>query len=543
LRSAGAGRILILAAVTVDDELPEAGALDPWSAYLPGQELVPGYLVSRLAAQYRVIVDVLLEAQDSSLTGLSFDDVLARVRAHLSAVLSAEVAQRLLGSEDFTLDARLDRLVRWGVLTRWQDPARTGEDFLRRRDRYQLTPNAARLHAFWTRELRSDEDTGADVTLAPRAIHDRLTTFADALRTRSYPAAAAEYQQIISLHHSMAASARGWQRSLAHALSGGPDPDKQEVLWRTLQSYIGMWGEQVDVHTPRIAALVGRLSPTLTEQVWRACVRAAVADDAPEEIIDGQAARWARTWSTLAGWFSGAEGQARRLRRQLRDLVAPWARNMQILMDTGGAVTRRAELLRLATAIERAPDDETAWRMWDTAVGVFPARHLLLAAAASDDNSLAWADAPAAPVTARFREQGARALVGRRPKAPDYSVGRAAARRARLAALADRAGAEAALRARSGTCLREWPQLSEPELDLLLELFGAARRGTGDDGGAGGTGAGGSAGVGVRSAVTGDGRWRVTLRRPDAGPDTAALRSPRGRLVTVNWRFELEPLR
>jgi hypothetical protein len=34
---------------------------------------------------------------------------------------------------------------------------------------------------------------------------------------------------------------------------------------------------------------------------------------------------------------------------------------MNILLDTGGAVTRRAELLQLAVAIERAPDDDTAW--------------------------------------------------------------------------------------------------------------------------------------------------------------------------------------
>ncbi|WP_233427408.1 DUF2397 domain-containing protein [Actinokineospora spheciospongiae] len=39
-----------------------------------GQELVPAYLTSRFAAQYRVIVDVLLAEQDTSLTGLSCAD-------------------------------------------------------------------------------------------------------------------------------------------------------------------------------------------------------------------------------------------------------------------------------------------------------------------------------------------------------------------------------------------------------------------------------------------------------------------------------------
>ena len=67
------------------DEMPETEAVaDPWSALLPGQELVPAYLTSRFAAQYRVIVDVLLAEQDTSLTGLSFDEVAAGVRVRLA---------------------------------------------------------------------------------------------------------------------------------------------------------------------------------------------------------------------------------------------------------------------------------------------------------------------------------------------------------------------------------------------------------------------------------------------------------------------------
>ncbi|MFC9846259.1 DUF2397 domain-containing protein [Streptomyces sp. NPDC060223] len=511
-----------------DEELPEPSRPDPWAGHLPGQELVPAYLVSRFAAQYRVIVDILLEAQDTTLIGMSYDDVVERVPGHLAARLDPAVVGELVSAESFHLDARLERLIKWGVLTRWQDQARTGEDFLRRRDRYQITPVAARLHVFWTQEAAADEDAAADLTLAPRAIRDRLEMFALAVRERRYPSAAAEFQQIIALHQGMAAAARTWQRSLAHALSGGPDPGKQEVLWRTLQSYIAMWGEQVDVHTPRIASLVEELAPLLGTAVWRACARAALAEDATEDLVDAQALRWARTWTALSAWFSGAAGQARRLRRQLRDLVAPWARNARILMDTGGAVTRRAELLRLAKAVERAPDEETAWRMWDTATGLFSARHLLLPADAADDHLRTWADAPAAPVTARFREQGVRAAVGRRARAVDYSVGRAAARRARAAAVAARADAEATLRSRSGTAFADWTRLSEPELDLLLELLGIARGGTRRP---------------ARTAVTGDGRWRVTLSPPGSGPTTVALHSPRGQLVTRNWLFELEPVR
>lgn len=510
-------------------ETPEGdGQADPWSAHLPGQELVPAYLASRFAAQYRVIVDVLLAEQDTSLTGLSYDEVAAAVRDHIAGRVPAESLVSLLDPQVLHLDARLERLERWRVVIRWQEPARTGEDFLRRRDRYQLTPIAARLHSFWSQTDDSDDSAG-DLTLAPRAIHDRLQAFAEAIRSQHYPTAAAEFQQVSTLHQAMATAARGWQRSLAHAMSGNPDPTKQEVLWRTLQAYVGMWGEQVDVHSPRIQELIDALSPDLTAMVWRACVRSAMADDPADDLVNTQAERWAHTWDALGSWFGGADGQARRLRRQLRDLVAPWARNTHILMDTGGTITRRAELIKLATAIERAPDELTAWRIWDTAVGAFSARHLLLPSDSADDHSLPWSAAPAAQVTARFREQGTRAAVGRRTKIPDYSAGKDAARRARAAAAAIRAEAEAHLRQRSGTSLDSWGDITEAELDLLLEFVGTARRA-----------AAGAHGTGPRVAVTGDGRWRITLHPPGQTHDTTTVRSPAGTLATVNWTFEME---
>lgn len=232
---------------------------------LPGRsELVPSYLVSRFAAQYRVIVEVLLAAQDDSLTGLSYGDVASGVRSLLRAQLAEETADGLLAADAFRLDDRLARLEKWQVVTRWQEPARTGEDFLRRRDRYQLTPLAARLHTFWTRLDGGDEQEAGDLTLAPRAMYDRLAAFRDAIQDCQYPVAASEYQQVAMLHHGMARAAQSWQRTLAHALSGGPDPVKQELLWQTLRSYVGMWGEQVDVYSPRISELIVELYPALT---------------------------------------------------------------------------------------------------------------------------------------------------------------------------------------------------------------------------------------------------------------------------------------
>lgn len=56
----------ILSGMADDEELPERGPTDPRSTCLPGPDFVPAYLVAKYAAQYRTVVEVLLEAQDTS---------------------------------------------------------------------------------------------------------------------------------------------------------------------------------------------------------------------------------------------------------------------------------------------------------------------------------------------------------------------------------------------------------------------------------------------------------------------------------------------
>lgn len=62
-----------------------------------------------------------------------------------------------------------------------------------------------------------------------------------------------------------------------------------------------------------------------------------MADDAGDDVVNAGVRREHHTWETLDAWFRGPGAQAKRLRRQLSDLVAPWARNMGILLDAGGA--------------------------------------------------------------------------------------------------------------------------------------------------------------------------------------------------------------
>lgn len=84
------------------------------------------------------------------------------VRVGLAGQVPADVVDRLLAFGVLHLDARLERLVQWRVLTRWQESARSGEDFLRRRDRYPLTPRAAGLHLFWSSVDDTEEAAAYD---------------------------------------------------------------------------------------------------------------------------------------------------------------------------------------------------------------------------------------------------------------------------------------------------------------------------------------------------------------------------------------------
>ena len=75
-------------------------------------------------AQYRVLVDVLLDAQEHSLTGISRDDLLAGVREKITAATDLETAERLTAPDHFDIDARMKSLNARGVVNRWQDAAK-----------------------------------------------------------------------------------------------------------------------------------------------------------------------------------------------------------------------------------------------------------------------------------------------------------------------------------------------------------------------------------------------------------------------------------
>jgi hypothetical protein len=117
---------------------------------------------------------------------------------------------------------------------------------------------------------------------------------------------------------------------------------------------VTVWGAGVDTYSPRIRDALSRLRHVATDEDWRAMALSGVDAATAEETIQAIAQGNRDAAETRAVWFGERSGrQAPRLRRQVRDAVTPLLRGSRALLATGGRVTRRAELLRLAPTFMR----------------------------------------------------------------------------------------------------------------------------------------------------------------------------------------------
>ena len=160
---------------------------DAWElAGFPGRLDVAAYLTAdQQAAQYRVLVDVLLDAQEHSLTGVGRDELLAAVRDRIADGTDAMTAERLTRPDAFDLDARMRALQDWKVVIRWQDRAKTEADFIRTRDRYQLTSEAADLHRWLRRKIDEQDPSRAVWKIRPSGVVPYRLMWARTRRTRT----------------------------------------------------------------------------------------------------------------------------------------------------------------------------------------------------------------------------------------------------------------------------------------------------------------------------------------------------------------------
>lgn len=327
----------------------------------------------------------------------------------------------------------------------------------------------------------------------------------------------------------MAEAASIWQSRMASALAGAPDEEKMRRLRETLMAYVTVWGAGVDSYSPRIRDGLRRLREQATDVDWRAMALTGVDAATAEETVRAIALGSADAADILAVWFSEGRGQALRLRRQVRDAVTPLLRGSRALLATGGRVTRRAELLRIASAMESAASDDDAWRVWCAATGLWSARHL--AGLPDEPADMAartsfWT-APAVPVSVILRKRGSQSVKSRPAQVPNRREARRAAREAAARQRESAEAADRALAARSGSYLADWsPVANAEEASVVWDVLTSVLRTAPD-------------GLGVRTTFTEDDRWKVIAYPAPLDRPGAILTFPEGHLACENWKIEV----
>ena len=505
----------------------DGSGIDLWQlAGLPGGLRLASYLTATgpgMAAQYRLIVDVLLDQQQHTLTGVPHDALASLIVERAERAAGPAAAARLLA--DLRLQDRMNQLADWQVIDAWDERPIREEDFLRNSSRYQLTQLAAQFHRAVT-DLGTDQASSVAATFAPAVLRAQLTDMLTGLG--SDPVAVGTAWSIVKTTlDAMSAAAGSWQSGLAGALAGAPDAAKVAALHDTLTRYVDMWGAGVDSHSEGLAADAGALLRTDRVEAWRDVALQSLGAQAADEALSQLIEQYQLTLARVLSWFGGRDSQARRLRRQMRDTIAPMIRGQRTLASVGGHVSRRAELLSLASALEASPDDQAAWSLWSRATGLFSARHLALSSPqpAGPAGAVSFWDADPCPIEQRLRRQGPRSQTGRPARITDRSAGRAAARAQAAAGREAAARTRKAILARSGLRLSQWTDLDPPQLDTLLMMLAAVA-----SAGPEGT---------VRLTQTGDQLWDLRADPALAGDPSAVIHTPNGRLVHPDLRLTM----
>ena len=247
--------------------------------------------------------------------------------------------------------------------------------------------------------------------------------------------------------------------------------------------YVESITEEIVLLAPRIERHLERSWPHLPGVVTMlrdgglagaaAGLRVAVQHSRGHEMAD---------WIGLRAWFSDVDGRRSEV-TQLRDatmraLQSLLANAKRMIRSAGQGASRRRELLRLAAWLDAA-DEDTAADLFTAAFGLYPARHLGLAADAqvTVPATTSWWPAPAVEVPVALRDRGVRAARGRVSGIADRSAQQQAliaqaaeAQRLRAAAAAELISAAADLvrsgcpRRPSTSCWNWWRRLSGPAI-------------------------------------------------------------------------------
>ena len=383
----------------------------------------------------------------------------------------------------------LAQLVEWGNLRADPDTSRvtTVEDFLRARYLYSLTREGeAAERALWA----YDEALGRRGELQAVALADvrdllgELAELDPADRGKVHRNLTALAERFRGLADNAQAFMGAVQRTVDLA---DADEDAFIAYKDRLVDYLQRFVRDLVVLSADIADRLQRLD---IDPVLDAAARHEAADAVPDEadaeaVVAARRAEWDNRWRGLTSWFVGDRGhpsQSALLRDRARAAIPALLEAARTLHERrAGRTDRSADFRALARWFAEAADDGDCHRLWRTAFGLSPARHLTVDADTLDDRrhhpvapSTPWAAAPPIEVSPRLRRTGSAERRGR----PTAVEDRSSARR-HLAELQrfERSQTEAARRRFATgrpTRLSDLGPLDPGEFGLFLGLLGDA---------------------------------------------------------------------
>lgn len=417
---------------------------------------------------------------------------LAIMRLFTTSLMTDLSAQQVVedlaaDNHEITLDTavgRLNKLVIWGNLLPSSHTVRVKsiEEYQRTRSRYQLSPLGERVQR-QADEVLSSADAAREISRELLGlISQGLTDLADRLEQPGgidTGTARETVATVFAQFWTFRDSVRDFYAFLGQVLARY-DLDSAEYsgFKDLLLDYIESITEEIVLLTPRIERHLERLWPHLPSLVMmlREGGLAGAAADLGVEVQHSRGHDPA-DWTGLRSWFSDDDGRRSEV-SQLRDatmraLQSLLANAKRMIRSVGQGASRRRELLRLAAWLDGS-DEDTAADLFTSAFGLYPARHLGIAADAQVvvAATTSWWPAPAVDVPVSLRDRGVRAARGRVPGIADRSAQRQALidqaaeeQRQRAAAAAELLSAAANLGA---------VRLSAPAIRLLLELMAQA---------------------------------------------------------------------
>ncbi|MEU8519338.1 TIGR02677 family protein [Streptomyces sp. NBC_01216] len=431
---------------------------------------------------YRQVMRAFLVAKERFAVHLRPEEVQAALPADIRPAEPEAVA------------AALDRLVGWGNLRADPDTARVTavEDFYRKRFIYQLTREGEAAEAALS---AYDEALGRRGALQAVALHDIVTQLRAllVLAAEEEPDPAKAHLALDTLASRFAAladNARAFMGSLQRTIDLHDVEEEVFLAYKDrLIQYLERFIQDLITLGGRIARLIldledgGRLDPLL-----RAAARREAADASPEESADAEREvyeRWAARWEGLGAWFvsrDGRESQARLLRGRALGAIPQLLAVVRALHERrAGRSDRSADFRTLARWFAEAPDDDARHRLWRTAFGLYPARHLTvdadtLAARAAKHVPAAtpWAGAEPLRISPQLRRTGSYERRGKPRKVEDREARRRALAEAAAKEAAETAAARVRLVTHGVTRLSELGELEPTSFRLFLHLLGDA---------------------------------------------------------------------